>query len=354
MRILKYIFLLILLATIAITVYVATQKSEFEITRSVVINVPRTVVYNYVNDYKNWEDWGSWKEGDADMKFIYAENTVGQGASYSWDGSSDGKMTTLFARQNDSIVQKAVVSDHNYDSFITFKDTVGGTKVTWKAKGSVDFMTKVNATFSGGADRLMGDLFEQSLYNLNKTITKEINTFDIKVNGIVQQGGGFYVKKKIVCLKSEMLGQLHLQLPKVINFFKKTNLKMNGKPFVIFDNPDADTVHFAVCAPLKEEIFVSRESDISVEFLEPFSALKTTLTGDYSHRNAARSKAMKYFNENKMERGSSHEMEIYEITATENRHPSKWQTAYMIPVKTVPAATPPTATATPPTIPINE
>ncbi|AWI26361.1 SRPBCC family protein [Flavobacterium pallidum] len=350
MRILKYIFLLILLAVIAITVYVATQKSEFEITRSVVVKVPRSIVYNYVNDYRNWEDWGSWKEGDASMKFNYAENTVGAGASYSWDGSSDGKMTTIFAKQNDSIAQKAKVSDHQYNSYFIFKDTAGGTKVTWKAKGSVDFMTKVNATFSGGADKLMGDMFEQSLYNLNKTITKEINTFDVKINGIVKQPGGFYVRKRIVCLKSEMLGQLHLQLPKIIQFFKKTNMQMNGKPFVIFDNADSDTVRFSICGPLKEEIFVSKESDISVQFLDSFSALKTTLTGDYSHRNDARSKGLKHFNENKMERGSSREIEIYEISALDNRHPSKWKTAFLIPVKTAPAIAP--VYVTPPTIPV--
>ncbi|AWA30718.1 transcriptional regulator [Flavobacterium magnum] len=351
MRILKYIFLLILLAVIAVTVFVATQKSEFEVTRSVVINVPRGIVYNYVNDYRNWEDWGSWKEGDASMKFSYAENTVGTGASYSWDGSSDGKMTTVFAKQNDSIAQKAIVSDHQYNAYITFKDTAGGTKVTWKAKGSVDFMTKVNATFSGGADKLMGDLFEQSLYNLNKTITREINTFDVKVDGIVKQPGGFYVKKRIVCLKSEMLGQLHQQLPKIIQFFKKTNMQMNGKPFVIFDNADSDTVRFSVCGPLKEEIFVSKESDITVQFLDPFSALKTTLTGDYSHREAARSKGLSHFNENKMERGSSREIEIYEISALDNRHPSKWKTAFLIPVKGV-AAPPAQTVITPPTIPV--
>ncbi len=149
-----------------------------------------------------------------------------------------------------------------------------------------------------------------------------------------------------------MLGQLHMQLPKVIQFFKKTNMQMNGKPFVIVDNADSDTVRFSVCGPLKEEIFVSDGSDITVQFLEPFSALKTTLTGDYSHRNAARNKGLKHFNENKMERGSSREIEIYEISAMDDRHPSKWKTAFLIPVKT--AAAPPPTFVTPPQIPNEE
>jgi hypothetical protein len=54
MRILKYILLLILLALVGITVYVATQKGDFEVSKSSVIKTPRTTVFDYINDFKNW------------------------------------------------------------------------------------------------------------------------------------------------------------------------------------------------------------------------------------------------------------------------------------------------------------
>ena len=339
MRILKYIFLLLLLALVGLTVYVATQKSNFDIKKTTLINVSRSIVFDYMNDYKNWEDWSSWKEDNPDMTFVYPYNTIGKDASYSWNSASgNGNMKTIFIKQNDSITQKVTSSDNEYITYLTFKDTIGGTKVTWESKGSVDFMTKVNATFSGGINKLMGTIFERSLNNLNKVITKEINTFSVKINGIVKQPGGFYIKQTISCKNSEVLSKLYLHLPTIINFFKKNNMSMNGKPFVIYETLNNDSTRISVCGPLREEIFLSPESNISTGFLEPFSALKTTLTGDYSHRNEARKKAIAYFNQHKLEHDPlQKDIEVYSKTSADIKNPSKWETEFLIPVKTVPA-----------------
>lgn len=335
MRIIKYIFLLFLLFTIAVVVFVATQKSEFKIEKTVVIAVPKQVVFNYLNDYRNWEDWGAWKSDDANMTFTYPEKTVGLGASYSWNGTiGEGTTTTTFVKENDSIAQKTVLSDNETLSFLSFKNTNKGTKVTWTAQGKVDFMTKVYATFSGGLDGLMGAMFEKSLNNLNKVITKEINSFDVKVNGIVQKSGGFYVKQSAVCKTSEFQNRLSIMLPKIIYFFKNNNLAMNGKPFVIYNYKSNDTLKFSVCGPLKEEIFISEGSDISTGFLEPFPALKTTLIGDYSHKNSAKKKTQKYISDNNVALDpSTKEIEIYVKSASDTKHPSQWQTELLTPVK---------------------
>lgn len=337
---------MLLLAMIGLTVYVATQKSDFDIKKTTIINVPRSLVFNYMNDYKNWEDWGAWKEDDPNMTFVYPYNTVGINASYSWTSvNGNGKMVTNFVKQNDSIAQKITDSGNEYNSYLTFKDTTGGTKVSWRSKGSVDFMTKVNATFSGGVNKLMGTLFERSLNNLNKVITKEINTFSIKMKGIVKQPGGFYIKQTISCKNNEVLSRLHLHLPIIINFFKQNNMNMNGKPFVIYETINNDSTRISVCGPLREEIFLSAESNVSVGFLEPFSALKTTLTGDYSHRNEARKKAVAYFNQQKLERDPlKKEMEVYSKTAIDVKNPSKWETDFLIPVKTITAIPVPATT----------
>src|SRR5436190_67635 len=113
MRILKYVFLLILLATIAVTVFVATQKSDFYVKQSVLINVPRPIVFNYVNDYKNWEDWFLEKKNDAGLELHYSNISLGRGANLSWSGKNgEGKMQTLFVALNDSIAQKVTSSGH--------------------------------------------------------------------------------------------------------------------------------------------------------------------------------------------------------------------------------------------------
>lgn len=355
MRIIKYIFLLLLLALIAVSVFVATQKGDFDVTQSTVINVPKTVLFNYVNDYKNWEDWDSWKEDDPGMKFTFPENTVGKGASYSWSGANgSGKMTTVFVKENDSIAQKVVYGDNEADAYVSLKEINGKTKITLSSKGNVGFMSKVYATFTGGVNKMLEDRFLRSLNNLNKVITHEINTFDIKVNGIVNKPGTFYVKQTTSCKTVDMQNRLLIMLPKIVRFFEKNNLTMNGTPFIIYhaSDPVNKTMTFSVCAPLREEIFLSPESDISVGFLEPFSALKTTLTGDYSHRDAARKKALEYMTQNSiLEYTTLKRMDVYVKSASDIRYPSKWVTELLIPVKTV--AAPPVSTVTPPK-PVNE
>ena len=59
MQILKYLFLLLLLSLVATTIFVATQKGEFQLERSKIINAPKTAVFNYVNDYQNWPNFNS-------------------------------------------------------------------------------------------------------------------------------------------------------------------------------------------------------------------------------------------------------------------------------------------------------
>jgi len=144
MKILKYIFLLLLLALFASSVFIATQKGNFDVSRSKIIKSSKSTVFNYVNNYRNWEIFGTWKNDDPDITFFYPENTVGSGASYSWKGSNgDGDIKTISVKENQSIIQKMNYNGTISDVFWTFKDTVGGTKVTWRSKGLMSFSFKI-------------------------------------------------------------------------------------------------------------------------------------------------------------------------------------------------------------------
>jgi hypothetical protein len=38
--------------------------------KSKIINSPAAAVYNYVNDYRNWEDFGTWSGQDDEMNLV--------------------------------------------------------------------------------------------------------------------------------------------------------------------------------------------------------------------------------------------------------------------------------------------
>lgn len=350
MRILKYLFLLLLLSFVALSIFVATQKGDFTVERSKIINSPKSTVFNFVNDYKNWEDFGSWITADPEMKINYSNVTVGPGASYSWEGKEgNGDMKTLFVKENDSISQKMNYSGTESSVFWKFKDTIGGTKVTWKTIGKMSFSMKVYTAINGGIDNIIGKMYEKSLANLDKTLDFEINTYTIKVDGLSKKAGTFYLKQTFTSKISSVIKNSRIVFYKISTFCKQNNIELNGKPFLIYHTYDlaSGLTKVSFCVPIKTQILTSSGSDILAGKLEPFDAIKTTLNGDYSHTQKALDQTKVYINANKIvtDPAFSH-LEVFTTSRSEIKNPSKWVTEIyyplqpkVIPVKSyVPAA----------------
>lgn len=336
MRILKYIFLLLLLALVGITVYVATQKGDFEVTRSSIIKTQRSTVFDYVNDYKNWETFGSWMQKDSDIKFNYDAKTIGAGGRTSFaSGSDDGNVRTVFVKENDSLSQKANFNGTTATISWKFKDTVGGTKVTVYSKGKMDLMTKISSFFKGGITSIVADIYEKSLRNLDKTLNYEMKTYSIKVNGIVQRPSGFCLKQTISCHIKSVQKNIKIMMPQMVHFFKKNNIPMAGKPFVMYDRYDVanNIATISVCIPVSELVNISNGSDVSSGEIIAFTCLKTTLTGDYSHSKEAWSKAEKYIKDNGLKQNfAGSYSEAYVKTIDDIKKPSQWVIEIYIPV----------------------
>ena len=331
MRILKYIFLLLLLVFIAASVFVATQKGEFDITQSKVINSPKTVVFNYVLDYTNWQDW--FLNGEVDYKF--PGTTAGVGSSLVWDGSeSDGKIKTTFIKLNDSIAQAMEWNGLPAEVYWTFRETGGKTKVTWRVKGKMGFMPKIYAVMKGGAEKVMGTIYENSLAKLDKTLDYELNTYKIKPEGVVTLPGTYYLKQEITSTIANMPNNMRIMMSKLLYFFKKNDIAMSGKPFVIYDSFDTSKgiTRFSVCIPVRDEIYTAPGSDIGYGQTTTVRAVKTTLQGDYSHLREAWAKSNSFIKDNKLAASGNGQIERYVFSREDSKSPSKWITEIYIPV----------------------
>ena len=337
MKILKYIFLLLLLTATASSIFIATQKSNFSISKTRLINSKKAVVFNYVNDYKNWGNWYVLEKGHSVVKLTYAKKTSGVGGSYFWSGKDGvGKTTTFFVKENDSISQRTNFNDAISESSWTFKDTIGKTKVTFTNKGEMPFMFKIYAFLNGGIEKILAERIEKSLDNLDLSLDYELNTFSIKPNGIVIKKGSFYLHQTINSKMSKLNYNLNIIIPNLITFSKENNLKLNGKPFVIYNSYDVKNgiTNVSVCVPIKNRIFTSSGSDIGCDELEAFSAFKTTLIGDYSHRDIAWKKATDYLlKEKQIQNKSIPIMEILTKGSSETKRPSKWETTIYIAIQ---------------------
>jgi len=337
MRIIKYLFLLLLLSFVALTIYIATQKGNFTIESSKVINSPKATVFNYVNDYKNWPKFNSWISSDASMQSSFSPTTIGKGSSFTWEGNKDiGTVQTLYTKGNDSIVQKMEFNETSSDVYWSFKDTVGGTKVTWKSVGKMNFMLKVSSFFNLGTKNTLSKVYDKSLANLDKTLDFENSTFNVKVNGIVRKLETYYLRQSFTSKISDITRNANIIFPKIIAFCKQNNIKQNGKPFIIYHNYDTikDLTRVSFCIPIKEQIFTSEGSDILSGKLIAFDALKTSLKGNTIYRDKALAETAAYTITNHILTGStfSH-LEIFTIGKNETLSPSKWLTEMYFPIK---------------------
>jgi effector-binding domain-containing protein len=359
MRIIKYLFLLFLLSLVALTIFIATQKGNYTVESSKIINSPKATVFNYVNDYKNWQKFCSWITEDNSKKLSYSPISTGKGSTFTWEATNDnGTIETLYAKANDSIVQKMELNGNNLDVFISFKDTIGKTKVTWKSKGRMDFMMKVNSFFTGGTQNSQSTIYNKSLANLDRALNLETNIYSVKVKGIVTKLETFYLRQSFTSKINDITRNTNVIFPKIITFCTQNNINMNGKPFVIYHTYDTikSIAKVSFCIPIKEQIFTSEGSEILSGKLVAFNAVKTTLNGNYTFIKEAQDKSTAFFKTNNLTADPkfSH-LAIYTIGKNESKSPSKWVTEMYYPIK--PKAAPATykrvvrdstATITPP------
>ncbi|KAF2333750.1 SRPBCC family protein [Flavobacterium daemonense] len=348
MKILKYLFLLLLLSLVALTVFVATQKGIFSVERSKVINSPKATVYNYVNDFRNYEDFESWALEDSSINFTFPNKTAGNGASFYWTGTEGaGNSVTLKTKDGESIQQKMKYDGTEADVNWTFKDTLAGkTKVTWKAKGTMSFLFKIYTALNGGSDKVIGTIYEKSLANIDKNLNYETKTYNIKVNGVVQKTEMSYIKQTFTSEISKINKNARIVIPKLIKFSETNALEANGKPFIIYHTYDTATglAKISICLPINKEISITSGSDILSGKMNAFEAVKTTLTGDYSHTTEAIAKTTAYINNQKImpDLSWSH-LEILEVSKLDTKSPSKLVTEIYFPTKpkVVPVSTTP-------------
>lgn len=362
MQILKYLFLLFLLSIVASTIFVATQKGEFQLERSKVINSPKAAVFNYVNDYQNWPDFNSWMIENGNLTMSYPTITSGNGASCSWTGAEGtGDIQTLHTKINESIAQKLNNNGTESEVFWHFKDTVGGTKVTWKTKGNLSFELKMWAALQGGVERNLGSIYEKSLKNLDKILDYEMNTYSVKVAGEVNKTATPYLSQTFSSKVTNINKNSKIVFSKITDYCTENGIEIYGKPFIIYHFYDAkkETAKLSFCIPIKNEIVPTSESGFKAGKLDSFPAVKTILKGDYTHLQKALDQTNTYFNTKIIPRDTkfSH-LEVYTIGRNETRQPSKWITYIYSPVQPkvipVPTIRPITPKKKPVTKPIEE
>lgn len=337
MRILKYLFLLLLLSLVALSIFVATQKGEFYIERSSIINSPRATVFSYVSDSKNWKEWNSWAVEDSLIAITQYKNTsTDKGVQLSWEGNEgNGDIETSVSKLNSSITQKMNFNGNSSEATMDFKDTLKGTKITWKATVKLGFVNKILSTFNGNFVNEISSMFEKSLANLDRKLDYEVNHYTVKLDGVSIKPACFYLEQTFTTEITKLRKNAEIVFNKITKFCKQNKIIISGKPFIIYHNYDTKSpfTKISICVPIKQEIFITEGSEIMSKKLISYPVVKITLTGDYAHAIKALEKANDYIKEKRYIKNTlySH-FEVFVIDKSKTNSPSKWITEIYIPI----------------------
>jgi len=345
MKVLKYILLLLLLLIVAGSIYIATLENTYNVERTKVVHAPEDVVYTLVNDYKTWPSWSPWLGQDPEATVTYGEKTSGVGASYAWSGDIVGKgnMKTL-SSQKDSIGQKLNFTEPRVSTSTVYwkiRKVDKGTAVTWGMKGDMSFMEKAYMAYAGGMDKIIGSDYERGLVNLDSVVQAEMQKYSVNVNGITTHGGGYYLYQTTSCKIEEVSKKMAEIMPKVGGYAKQNNITMAGPAFTLYHKYDTENnaVIMSVAIPVTEKVITDKDSDILTGMLKPFTAVKTTLSGDYKNLKEAWEATEKHLSENNMEQLEVlPAMEVYLNSPLDTPNPADLRTEIFVPIKAIPEA----------------
>lgn len=338
MKTAKVIIIILLIFIIGSCGYIAVQPNSYDIQRSKVIKAPAELLFNQINDFKNWESWSPWVEKEPDLQITYPEQTSGIGGSYSWVGKDGpGTMKTLAVSEYDSISQEMQFGSFPPSNvYWKFDKADEGTKVTWGMKADqVPFLLKFFAVISGGMDKMIGPDYERGLEKLDSLVIKSMGKFEVSINGVKEYGGGFYLYKTTNATNDNISATMAQQYGSIGMFMAKNNIAMNGMPLTVYQdmNMDDGTVIMSNGIPVSEKINIIDDSGVLCGYIPKTKVLKTTLKGNYTNLSRAWAESMNYLAENNLEQSDVKPFEIYTNDPGDFPNPADWVTEIYIPIK---------------------
>lgn len=340
MKILKYLFFLILLLFIGSAIYFGTKDGTYEIQETTFIPVHPELVFNKVNNLNSWETWSPWKKENPNDIFNSAEKSTGEGAMVSWDGYEKGYIETVktlpFHEIDQHLSQKSFGSERLSNVKWKFNEVPQGTEVNWTITGEYSLMDKIwISTRKLNPKKALYSRMQTALTDLKEEIDEDTRHYAIHVDGITHYGGGYYMYMTTSAKRTEVQNRMNDMMKQVSNFMKENHVSQAGKPFVLYHeiDEDAGTVIFSACFPTRERMITPEENNIISGFMEPLPAIKTTLRGHYKNIPVAYKKTYDYIGNNGYDVDENRKIfEVYSTNPAEIHNPADWITEIYIPV----------------------
>jgi hypothetical protein len=173
----KILFILAIILLLIAAIGLLFFPSHIHLERKIIINQSQKVVYDYVLDLKNWNDWSPWFKVDTNAKYTYAGNSTGVGSSIKWDSENKelGKGSVIITEAKpDSVIRHDfnVMEEGVAKSTFVILPEENGTHLIWTfdVDAGVNPVVRIIGSFM---NEMVGKDFDQGLQNMKKKLEKQ-------------------------------------------------------------------------------------------------------------------------------------------------------------------------------------
>jgi effector-binding domain-containing protein len=172
MKILKVLLYTILALGAMFAGFGLFAKKQYHIERSIEIDAPKEMVYEYVRHFKNFNEWSPWTSFDPNMQSAVTGQDGEVGATYTWSGnkrvgSGTQKIVAIAPDHIDLALQYTDIPDRVTPVSFRFEPIERRTKVHWIMEMHIPFPWNGLAMFTD-VPRAIGKDFVRGLENLER------------------------------------------------------------------------------------------------------------------------------------------------------------------------------------------
>jgi hypothetical protein len=165
------ILLALVLGLAAVLLGAHSRPDRLIVARTGLVLAPIDVVFDQADDFRSWEAWSPWSDGDPSRVVSYEGPESGEGAAFRWSSKGNagsGRMEVVAEDAPNRLAWRLVFTEPFSDTAATtmsFEAVEAGTRVTWRLESDnsfsekladlfLDLETRIGRDFERGFERL--------------------------------------------------------------------------------------------------------------------------------------------------------------------------------------------------------
>ena len=311
--------------------------STFHIERKVEINADKEIIFEQVNELKNWGNWTVWAQIDQGVYVIedsYSDPSNGVGAKFIWDSENDdlgkGSLEILESTPNSYLKHNTSIGFIESINEWSFNEVDEGVEVVWSM--DVEFGFNPLSKFMGlFMEDHVGPDFEKSLERLKLFSENLPKIKKVVVEKEVMEKDLWFLSIRDTVNQMEM-SNVHGKIYATINkYLDEQEVETNSPPLVIYHFFSDTLIDIELGIPVSDSA-IHDQGRIKLNKMNAGNFVTATHYGPYDRLPETYFGINEWMRKNKvLVLGPPWESYITDPATEPN--PEKWQTAIYFPIE---------------------